>query len=253
MPLKWPLSPLGMIPMKRMIFLVASLAWVAAAHASSDRIVDAVHSLDPSAAIDSQSPGPIHGLTTVSVNGQTLFVSADGRYVIQGELYDLKHHDDISDDLRSAHRARALSTVPAAYRIIFKAAHEQHRVIIFFDPDCAYCRAMLGHVHDYQAAGITLEVLAYPQAGLNSSAFKRAEAIWCSRNRHRALIASLTGSVPGSGAACALVITSEMNLALDLQVPGTPTLLDTKGHYLGGYLTASALANRLLHVEDVSQ
>ena len=207
---------------------------------ATDRVVDAVHQLDPNAVVERSPEQPFHDFTLVNVRGQTLLVSSDGRYVVQGELFDLAKHRDISEDVRATLRSAAIAKIPVSERIVFRAPHERHRVIVFFDPECPFCRQLMGHTKAYQDLGITFEVLAFPRNGLDSSAYQRAESIWCSADRAKALIASLSAPLPSSPA-CGDAVKRQFQLAEYLAVPGTPTLLDVRGHYLGGYLTPQQL------------
>lgn len=207
---------------------------------AADIVAGAVHQLDPNAVIERSPEQPFRDFTLVNVRGQTLLVSSDGRYVVQGELFDLAKHRDVSEDVRAKLRSAAIAKIPEGERILFRAAHERHRVIVFFDPECPFCRQLMGHTSEYQERGITFEVLAFPRNGLNSSAYQRAESIWCSTNRPKALIAALSAPLP-AGPSCGDAVKRQFQLAEYLAVPGTPTLLDVQGHYLGGYLTPDQL------------
>ena len=230
--------------MRAMLLFTLLVLSCSAAARSNDRVASAVHQLDPTAVIDVSKPSPIPGLTLVSVRGQTLLVSKDGRYVIQGELFDLKGHRDISEDVRSAQRAAAIDTIPVSDRILFAARDPKYTVVMFFDPECAFCRQMMGNIAQYQEQGISVAVVAYPRNGLNSTAFARADAIWCSPDRREALIEALSHPITAPKS-CATIIRHQFEVGQALSVPGTPTLMDEHGHYLGGYLTPGQLLDRL--------
>lgn len=232
----------------RLLALLAALVFSGAALASNP-IVDAVHQLDPKATITSIQKSPIPGLSLVDLDDLTILVSNDGKYVVQGELYDIRHQRDLSDDIRSAHRAKQLRSIPEADRIIFKAPHQVADLVVFLDTDCPFCRGMVSRLSDYTNAGITLEFLAFPRAGVNTDAYKHAITVWCSADRNSALIQMMTqGHVP-LPPACPDIVKAQLDLATAMHIPGTPSLLDKDGHALGGFLSPQEILKRLQQIQ----
>lgn len=237
----------------RVTFFVLAAVFLAGPSFAGDRILQAVHELDPKATVSSVTKSPLPGMSLVTLNNNVLLVSNDGRYVVQGDLFDLKEKRDISDDARSAQRSAQLKTIPDADRIVIKAPNQVADVVAFVDTECQYCRAMLSHLDSYTKAGITLELIAYPRAGYNTDAYRNAQAVWCSADRKSALLkVMLNNTLPPTGT-CPDIIKKQLNLATDMSVPGTPALLDRDGRYIGGFLQPEEVLKRVRAIDARSK
>ncbi|MGH8078620.1 MAG: disulfide isomerase DsbC N-terminal domain-containing protein, partial [Lysobacter sp.] len=112
----------------------------------------------PSPATDVQ-PSPLPGFLEAVVSGRVVYVSADGKYLIQGVLIDVATQDNLTAASEATLHAAALKTVPTERRIIFAAAKPKHTVTIFTDVDCGYCRKLHSEIAQYNDLGITVEYL----------------------------------------------------------------------------------------------
>src|SRR5690606_16123241 len=84
---------------------------------------------------------PIPGLYQISVGSNVAYVTTDGRYLIQGEVYDLQSLENVTETTRAAARVELLGAVDPDEMIVFRADGEpKHTVTIFTDIDCGYCR-----------------------------------------------------------------------------------------------------------------
>ena len=100
--------------MIRTTLAIAALACVgAAAHAAStppqDAVRAAVMKLAPNAKIDAIEPAPIAGFQQVLMGGQLVYVSNDGRYLMQGGLYDSTNKTDLTDQRLAKARVAKLA------------------------------------------------------------------------------------------------------------------------------------------------
>lgn len=211
---------------------------------AGDAVRTAVHALDPSGVITSVRQGPMAGMSTVTVDGHAVYVSNDGRYVFQGDIYDLKKGVDLAEVQADATRVSALATIPLADRILFAPPHPAYRVTIFTDFDCPYCHMLESQIDAYLKNGIALEFVAWPRAGVGSRSFIEAERVWCAPNRQRAFRDAYAGtSVPDR--TCRSPVSGELRVAQSLNLPGTPSIISADGTLLGGYLSPGSLRRRL--------
>src|SRR5690606_41701505 len=84
-----------------------------------DRARQAIESFGPDAQIGAIGPAPLAGFREVIVSGQTLYVSDDGKYLLQGSLFDVEARRDVSRAGVAAVRRRLLAEVPDEERIVF--------------------------------------------------------------------------------------------------------------------------------------
>lgn len=210
----------------------------------------AVLSLEPRLSVDSVKPAPFPGFYEVIASGQMVYVSADGKYMLNGDLIDLTKKKNVSDDGWAEFRKAELAKVSASDRIVFAPANPRYRVTVFTDVNCAYCRALHEHIAEFNKAGIALEYVAWPRdgvvdkAGRNTDTYNEMVSVWCAADRKAAFTAAKLGKTPKS-ASCANPVKQEFDLGVKLGVTGTPTIIAEDGTLLGGYVTPEQMLHLL--------
>lgn len=191
---------------------------------------------------------PIAGLYEVVNGADVLYVSPDGRYVVQGEMYDVDRSENITEQRLTQLRSGALAELKSVgddQVIAFGPEDARYTVTVFTDVDCAYCRNLHSQIAEYNKLGIRVRYMFFPRSGPNTASWSKAEAVWCSANRQEALTrAKLGESVPGS-TKCANPVARTYKLAHDLMLRGTPGIFTDKNEYIAGYLAPAALLERL--------
>jgi thiol:disulfide interchange protein DsbC len=213
---------------------------------TKEEIAENLKGVDPGDITES----PIPGVYQVAVGSNVAYVTEDGRFLIQGELYDLETSANLTEQTRAAARVDLLNAVPADEMIVFAAQGEpKHTITIFTDIDCGYCRQFHREIDQVNAMGIEVHYLFYPRTGPNTDSWAKAEKVWCADDRNSALTrAKLGGSVPD------LVCTdtpvgSHFDLGREVGVRGTPAVFTAGGENIGGYLPPDKLLETL---EDLS-
>jgi len=208
------------------------------------RTRDALRSINPSIEIESISPAPIPGFQQAIVGGQVVYVSDDGKYLMQGTLYDVRGRRDMADGALKELRRELVATVPASDRIVFAPKDPKYTVTVFTDVECGYCRKFHSEIAGYNKLGIAVEYLAFPRMGLGSADFRKMEAVWCAADKRKALTdAKNDREVPYR--ACTNPVTMEYELGRRAGLTGTPMVLAPDGTQLGGYLTPQQLKEAL--------
>ena len=191
---------------------------------------------------------PIAGLYEVVSGADVLYVSPDGRYVVQGDMYDVDRSENITEQRLTQMRSGALAELKAVSDdqvIAFGPKDARYTVTVFTDVDCAYCRKLHSQIGEYNKLGIRVRYLFFPRSGPNTASWSKAEAVWCSANRQEALTrAKLGETVPGA-AKCTTPVARTYKLAHDLMLRGTPGIFTEKNEYIAGYLAPAALLERL--------
>ena len=144
------------------------------------------------------------GIYQVAVGANVAYVTKDGRYIIRGDIYDAETSDNVSEETRARARVTMLDGVDPASMIVFKPASGEvkHKITIFTDIDCGYCRQFHREIDKVTALGIEVHYLFYPRTGPNTESWTKADQVWCAPNHNSALTrAKLGGEIP-EGAAC---------------------------------------------------
>jgi thiol:disulfide interchange protein DsbC len=123
------------------------------------------------------TPSPVSGWYTVSKGAIVAYISADGRYLLQGDLIDLELQTNLSEEARNESRIEMMSAVPRESMIIFSPEEVRFSVSIFTDIDCTYCRRLHSQIGEYLAQGIEVKYLLYPRSGPASDSWVKAEQV----------------------------------------------------------------------------
>ncbi len=118
--------------------------------------------------------------------------------------------------------------------IVYKAPKEQHVITVFTDITCGYCHKLHEQMSDYNALGITVRYLAFPRQGLQSQAEQDMKAIWCAKDRNKALDDAMNGKGV-QPASCGVDIAKHYTLGVQMGVNGTPAMVLSNGMVLPGY------------------
>jgi thiol:disulfide interchange protein DsbC len=189
----------------------------------------------------SVQPTPVEGLYQVEIGPQVMFVTGDGRYLIDGAIVDLKTREDITEQARDAARLRAIDTIGEDNMIVFDAPNSAHTITVFTDIDCGYCRKLHQQIHAYEDEGISVRYLFYPRAGLNSPSYEKAVSVWCSDDRQQALTKAKAGAKIASSS-CPNPVQKHMELGELMGIRGTPAIVLDSGELIPGYVEPKKLA-----------
>lgn len=198
----------------------------------------------PGAVIDSVKPSLIPGYREVAIGGRVVYVSADGKYLIQGTLIELASRDNLTAASEGVLRRGILDAVPRDRRIVFSPPKPKYRITVFTDIDCGYCRKMHTQIADYMKAGISVEYLFFPRAGLGSESFTKAVNVWCAPDRRKALTDAKADRKVAKRT-CANSVAMDYALGQRIGVDGTPAIYAADGTQLGGYLAPAEMVARL--------
>lgn len=231
--------------MKALAALLAALCslLLPRAHAGEAEVRAALRAMSPAATLESLAEVPGTGFHEAVLDGQILYVSADGRHVFAGELWRVDGHRNLTALRRDGLRREALGQLAPERRIVFPAARPRHVVTVFTDFDCGYCQRMHRDIAEYNRRGITVEYVLYPRGGLGSAAFAKAVSVWCAADRRQAFTLAKTGHDPAP-ATCEHPLAENLALGARVGVTGTPMVYDAQGG-VGGYLTPDQLLARL--------
>lgn len=218
--------------------------------AAVQMVQKAIHSLAANVDVDSIRLAPMPGFYQVIASGQMVYVSADGKYMMHGDLIDLGKRENLSDDAWASFRKEELAKVPVSQRIVFAPPHPKYTVTVFTDVNCGFCRELHTHMAAFNKAGIAVEYLAWPREGVLTSAgrptrtYTEMVSVWCAKDRKAAFTKAMNGHAP-SAATCVNPVKDQFNLGLKLGVSGTPTIYGPDGRVLGGYVTPEQLLKTL--------
>lgn len=187
---------------------------------------------------------PMPGLIQVRIGGDIIYMSEDGRYLVQGRVIDLETQRDLTESAMSAIRKEQLQALDSSDFVTFGNDNAEFEVLVFTDPDCGFCRRLHEKMDEYNALGIRIHYLAFPRAGEGSTTYNNMVSVWCAEDRQGAMDIAKLGQTPRA-ATCDNPVMDQYRLGQTLGVTGTPSLMTFDGDIIPGYVPPDQLRERL--------
>lgn len=189
-------------------------------------------------------PSPISGMYEIEFDSKVFYSTSDGKYLIMGDVVDLKSRSNLTEERRGVIRLRLLDEVGEKNMIVIGPEKPRRTLTVFTDVDCPYCAKFHLDVPELNKHGVKVRYLMFPRAGLNSESYRRAVAVWCAKDRVKAIgIAKAGGKLEMK--TCANPVESHYQLGQRLEIGGTPAIYVDDGKVLPGYIPAQRLLGML--------
>lgn len=229
--------------------LVLGLASAIAQAATPDAAIrKSLEQLQPGMPIESVSQSPMPGLYQVQLKGgRLLYASADGEFVMQGHLFQVK--DGKGLNLTQEEEARGLAdqinAIPREQMVIFAPEKPKSHITVFTDTDCGYCQKLHSEVPELNRQGIEVRYLAFPRQGPGSHGYNTLVSVWCAKDPKLAMNqAKSRQEIPA--ASCENPVLEQFELGQLIGVNGTPSIVLANGRMIPGYQPAAELARLAL-------
>jgi thiol:disulfide interchange protein DsbC len=188
---------------------------------------------------------PVDGWYTIQKGSIVAYISADGRYLLQGDLIDLNHQVNLSEEARNESRRELLASVTDDQTIVFAPPDVKYRVTVFTDVECTYCRRLHSQIKEYMAEGIEVRYLLYPRSGPASRSWNTSEEVWCSPDRQNALTMAKLDRKFETSKCDASIVQHHYLMGQDVGLAGTPAILLDDGTLIAGYVPPQQLKAQL--------
>lgn len=206
-----------------------------------------LRALRPELDITSVRSAPAEGLYRVEVGAESFYITADGRYLIAGDMYriDETSLSNVDEERRVRRRRDLIGALPDGDAVTFTPPGGAiASVNVFTDVDCGYCQMLHRSMADYHDRGIEIRYLAYPRGGEESETWDRMVSAWCAEDRESAITALKAGDeIPNR--TCENPVARHYEIGVASGVTGTPSLVLPNGQMLPGLVTAEELADLL--------
>lgn len=176
-------------------------------------------------------PSPVAGIKTVLTENGVLYISEDGKHILQGPLFEVNGQEPVN--ITNQMLMTKLNALKEQM-IVYKAAQEKHVITVFTDITCGYCQKLHQQIKEYNDLGITVRYLAFPRQGLNSPAEKNMQSIWCAADRAKAFDLAMKGDEVVAGT-CDTSIAKHYQLGVQFGIQGTPAIILQDGVMIPGY------------------
>jgi len=185
---------------------------------------------------------PVTGLYEVSIGNDVVYADASARYLIQGELIDLKTGINLTEQRSNDLNRVKWSDLPLDDAIKVVNGNGKRQIAVFADPNCGFCKKLEKSFQ--QLENVTIYTFLVPLLSADSAT--KSKQIWCAFDRNKAWNAwMLENQTPTGKGDCATPLDRNTTLAKKLGVTGTPAMFFTDGTRIAGAVPLAQIEKKL--------
>jgi thiol:disulfide interchange protein DsbC len=220
------------------------------AHAAADPRAALVKLLPAGTKVDDLVPSPLPGIYQFMQGAEVSYLTADGKYYLDGNVYDMATRANLTETLRARARVALINAVPETEMLIFAPKNPLYTITVFTDVDCQYCRKLHSDMAELNKLGVRVRYLFFPRTGPDSESWRKAEVVWCSADRNDALTRAKAGGQLDMNKTCGPTpVAREYALGQSLGVHGTPAIVTENGDFINGYMPPRDLVQAIKQLQ----
>jgi thiol:disulfide interchange protein DsbC len=196
--------------------------------------------------IDEVSKTPMNGLYELRMGNEVMYSDAEGSFLIQGSLIDVKQKRNLTEE-----RVEKLSAIPFD-QLPMKTAFTQVRgngkrkLAVFADPNCGYCKRFEKDLQKLD--NVTIHHFLYPILGEDSRT--KSRNIWCAKDKAKAWNDwMINGTVPTTAHCDASSVDTIVEFGKKNRITGTPMLLFADGTRVPGAVPMAQVEKMLADIK----
>lgn len=176
-------------------------------------------------------------LYSANIEGEIFYLTEDAKHVIAGPLIRLKDGKNLTQVLKMQNNAIDWKKLPLKDAIKVVKGTGKHQLAVFSDPNCPYCQQLEKELAQLDNVTIYTFVLAFkPQSvALSKQFFCEADVALAWQNYMQKSIS------PKGNKRCDNPVQRNLDLAKQLKVEGTPSLVFANGYQVLGGMSAEGI------------
>jgi len=221
-----------------------------AADAHADPRAGLLKLLPAGSKLEDLKPSPIPGIYQFVQGADVSYLTADGKYFLDGNLYDMATRANLTEAIRSQARLAMINAVPESQMLIFSPKNPLYTITVFTDVDCQYCRKLHSEIAEINKLGVRVRYMFFPRTGPNTESWRKAEVVWCSADRNEALTRAKAGAELDMNKTCGPTpVAREYQLGQSIGVRGTPAIVTEGGDFIEGYMPPRELLQAIKRLQ----
>lgn len=237
------LSKLHLLSMSVALASLLSTSFVSAQNATEQKVkIEVQKQLGDRAKVTAVRSTPISGLYEVAIGSDVVYADASARYLIQGEVIDLKTGINLTEQRSNDLNRIKWADLPLNDAIKVVRGKGTRQIAVFADPNCGFCKKLEKSFQ--QLDNVTIYTFLVPLLSQDSAV--KSKQIWCSSDKVKSWNAwMLDNQSPSGQGDCATPLDRNTSLAKKLGVTGTPAMFFTDGSRISGAVPLASIEKKL--------
>jgi thiol:disulfide interchange protein DsbC len=237
------LSKLHLLSMSVALASLLNMSYASAQNAAEQKVKTEVQKqLGDRAKVTAVRSTPINGLYEVAIGSDVVYADASARYLIQGEVIDLKTGINLTEQRSNDLNRIKWADLPLNDAIKVVRGKGTRQIAVFADPNCGFCKKLEKSFQ--QLDNVTIYTFLVPLLSQDSAV--KSKQIWCSSDKVKSWNAwMLDNQSPSGQGDCATPLDRNTSLAKKLGVTGTPAMFFTDGSRISGAVPLASIEKKL--------
>ena len=196
--------------------------------------------------IDEVSKTPMNGLYEVRMGSDIMYSDAEGNFLIQGNLIDVRQKRNLTEERVDKLSAVPFDQLPLKNAFTQVRGNGKRKLVVFADPNCGYCKRFEKDLQKLD--NVTIQHVLYPILGEDSKT--KSKNIWCAKDRAKAWNDwMINGMTPAAASCDTAPIEANVDFGKKNRITGTPTLFFADGTRVVGAVPLAQIESQLANVK----
>ena len=196
--------------------------------------------------IDEVSKTPMNGLYEVRMGSDIMYSDAEGNFLIQGALIDVKQKRNLTEERMDKLSAVPFDQLPLKNSFSQVRGNGKRKLVVFSDPNCGFCKRFEKDLQKLD--NVTIQHILYPILGEDSKV--KSKNIWCAKDKAKVWNDWMVNGVTPPAANCDTAgIEANVDFGKKNRITGTPTLFFADGTRVVGAVPLAQIESQLAQVK----
>ncbi|PUE45491.1 disulfide isomerase [Limnohabitans sp. 2KL-1] len=196
--------------------------------------------------IDEISKTPMNGLYEVRMGNDVMYSDAEGNFLIQGTLIDVRQKRNLTEERMEKLSAIPFDQLPQKTAFTQVRGNGKRKLAVFADPNCGYCKRFEKDLQKLD--NVTIYHYLYPILGEDSKT--KAKNIWCAKDKAKTWNDwMINGTTPPTANCDASAIDTVVDFGKKQRITGTPMILFADGTRVPGAVPMAQVEKMLAEIK----
>lgn len=196
--------------------------------------------------IDEVSKTPMNGLYEVRMGSDIMYSDAEGNFLLQGALFDVKQKRNLTEERTEKLSAVPFDQLPTKNAFTQVRGNGKRKLVVFADPNCGFCKRFEKDLQKLD--NVTIQHVLYPILGEDSKT--KSKNIWCAKDKAKVWNDWMLSGVTPPAASCdTAAIDANVEFGKKHRITGTPTLFFADGTRVVGAVPLAQIETQLAQVK----